>query len=122
MRSEITETIAEIPFTIDMVFRISRVYDTDAMQSHVSQLFVAILELLQECLRWLTRNPFRKGFSAMVKGADHAAGLSDKRKQLDRLTEKVDKYAMAELHETARETNESKSLSTTSERSGLTCG
>jgi hypothetical protein len=69
------------------------------MQSHVSQLFVAILDLLQECLVWLTRNPFRKGMSALFKGDEHAAGLEDKRAQLERLQDRIDRFAMVGLHE-----------------------
>jgi hypothetical protein len=99
MREEIAVSIDCIPFTIDAVFRVSRAYNSDAMQSHVSQLFVAILDLLQECLVWLTRNPFRKGMSALFKGDEHAAGLEDKRAQLERLQDRIDRFAMIGLHE-----------------------
>lgn len=103
MREEITDSIEQIPFTIDIVHKLSGVYNEKALQAHVSQLFVAILELLQECLIWLTKNPFRKVASAVFKGDDHAAGLTEKRKQLVRLGERIDKYAMAGLHENVRD-------------------
>jgi hypothetical protein len=99
MREEIAVSIDCIPFTIEAVFRVSRAYNSDAMQSHVSQLFVAILDLLQECLVWLTRNPFRKGMSALFKGDEHAAGLKEKRAQLEKLQDRIDRFAMVGLHE-----------------------
>lgn len=99
MYDEIADSVECIPFTIDIAFRVSRAYNSAAMQSHVSQLFVAILHLLQECLVWLTKNPFRKGFSAVFKGEDHAAGLKEKRAQLERLQDRIDRYAAVGLHE-----------------------
>jgi hypothetical protein len=106
MREEIAVSIDCIPLTIDIVLRVSRAYDSVAMQSHVSQLFVAILDLLQECLVWLTRNPFRKGMSALFKGDDHAAGLKDRRAQLEKFQDRIDKSAMVGLHERVEDMDE----------------
>lgn len=68
MREDIADSIESIPFTIDIVYKVSRSYNSDTMQSHVSQLFVAILDLLQECLKWLTKDSFLKATSTMFRG------------------------------------------------------
>jgi hypothetical protein len=43
--------------------------------------------------------PFRKGMSALFKGDEHAAGLKDKRAQLEKLQDRIDRFAMVGLHE-----------------------
>lgn len=106
MRDEIAGVIEQIPFTVDIVTRLSSTYDEEAIRSHVSQLLVAILDLLQECLSWLTKHPTRKVVSAIVKGKGHSAALMEKMAQLTRLQKSINKTAMVGLHEVAGETRE----------------
>lgn len=100
MREEITDSIEQIPYTIQNALDVSWTYDTETLQSHVSQLFVAALDLLQECLVWLRRNPLRKGLSVLVRGDDHSAALLQKQGQLKKLEARIDKHALVNLHNT----------------------
>ncbi|GAB7359522.1 hypothetical protein MBLNU230_g6166t1 [Neophaeotheca triangularis] len=97
VNSEIIDSIQQIPFTMEIVKDLARCYDTGMMRYHVSELVVTILQLLQECLAWLTRNPVTKAFSAL-KGSDHAKGLKEKRAALRGLGHKIDQIADAGLH------------------------
>lgn len=101
MREEITDSIEQIPYTIQNALSVSWTYDSGALQSHVSQLFVAALDLLQECLVWLRKHPLRKSFSVLVKGDDHSAALRQKQGQLKKLETRIDKHAVVNLHKTA---------------------
>lgn len=98
VREEVIDSIEQIPMTISDAMKHLNMYPTDLMRARVSQLFVAILELLEECLVWLGTKPARKVLSATLKGEDHGSSLKDKREQLLAVGARIDRDAQFALH------------------------
>ncbi len=99
MREDSYEALDQIPISIDRAAALMTVYeDSKQLENHVSQLYVAILDVLEHILVWYVKNSALKYFGAVLLGDDYGSALTEKTRKLIKLEQHVDAQAAVDQH------------------------
>ena len=98
MREDVSKALQQIPITIERVQGLWCIYNSETLESHISQLFVASLEVLQQCLVWFTRSPGSRVTNALLKGEDFGQELQEAVDRLQLLESRIDQQANLDQH------------------------
>jgi hypothetical protein len=93
MREDTYDALEQIPIVICKAQSLSCQYPFELLQSHVSQLYVTILDTIQHILSWYKRNSGLKYFTAVLRGDAYGEALTKKLRKMKTLEERVDDQA-----------------------------
>jgi hypothetical protein len=99
MRQDSYGALDQIPISISKAEALMAVYeDSRQLETHVSKLYVAILDLLEHILEWYAKNPAKKVLYAVFQGDEYGSKLDEKYRQLQKLEQHVEGQAAVDQH------------------------
>jgi hypothetical protein len=96
MREDTYDALEQIPVVICKAQSLSSQYPFELLQSHVSQLYVAILDTIQHILSWYKTNSGVKYFASILRGDAYGEDLTKKLRKMKTLEERVEDQAFVD--------------------------
>jgi hypothetical protein len=96
LREDTYDALEQIPVVICKAQSLSFQYPFELLQSHVSQLYVAILDTIQHILSWYKSNSGVKYFTAILRGDAYGEGLTKRLRKMKTLEERVEDQAFVD--------------------------